>query len=105
MVPEPAPETGDVFDTFDTHETHVAVPARRVRGMTLLDEAESEFGKLQVLRVDADATGADAPFAGAVVLMREHTPDAVLSGVPTAVHAERRGRERVFAFRHHRRGV
>lgn len=73
------PKTGDVFDTFDTHETHVAVPARRVRGMTLLDEAESEFGKLQVLRVDADATGADAPFAGAVVLMREHTPDAVLS--------------------------
>jgi hypothetical protein len=73
------PKTGDVFDTFDTHETRVAVPARRVRGMTLLDEAESEFGKLQVLRVDADATGADAPFAGAVVLMREHTPDAVLS--------------------------
>ena len=47
--------------------------------MTLLDEADSEFGKLQVLRVDADAAGADAPFAGAVVLMREHTPDAVLS--------------------------
>ena len=69
----------DVFDTFDTFETRVAVPPRRVRGMTLLDEAESEFGKLQVLRVDDDATGADQAFAGAVVLMREHTPDAVLS--------------------------
>ena len=69
----------DVFDVFDTFETRVAVPPRRVRGMTLLDEAESEFGKLQVLRVDDDATGADQAFAGAVVLMREHTPDAVLS--------------------------
>ena len=74
------PKTEDVsIDVFDVPETRVAVPPRRVRGMTLLDEAESEFGKLQVLRVDADAAGADAPFAGAVVLMREHTPDAVLS--------------------------
>ena len=73
------PKTEDVFDVLNPSETRVAVPPRRVRGMTLLDEADSEFGKLQVLRVDADAAGADAPFAGAVVLMREHTPDAVLS--------------------------
>jgi hypothetical protein len=68
----------DVFPSQDTKAV-LTVPPRRVRGMTLLDEADSEFGKLQVLRVDDDARGADAPFAGATVLMREHTPDAVLS--------------------------
>ena len=52
-------------------------PAVRVDGMTLLDEADSEFGKLQVFRVDDDHR--DRSFAGATVLMREHTPDAVLS--------------------------
>ena len=45
--------------------------------MTLLDEADSEFGKLQVFRVDDDHR--DRSFAGATVLMRAHTPDAVLS--------------------------
>jgi hypothetical protein len=73
------PNHGSVFDTFDTSDTPVRIPQRRVRGMTLVDEADSEFGKLQVLRVDDDAKGSDASFAGATVLMREHTPDAVLS--------------------------
>ena len=45
--------------------------------MTRLDEADSEFGKLQVFRVDDDHR--DRSFAGATVLMRAHTPDAVLS--------------------------
>ena len=49
----------------------------RADGMTLLDEADSEFGKLQVFRVDDDHR--DRSFAGATVLMRAHTPDAVLS--------------------------
>lgn len=45
--------------------------------MTLVDEAASEFGTLQVFKVSD--THRDASFAGATVLMRAHTPDAVLS--------------------------
>ena len=46
-------------------------------GMTLVEEAASEFGTLQVFRVSDDHR--NASFAGATVLMRAHTPDAVLS--------------------------
>jgi len=62
----------------------VSTPTRQRRaqrpqheGMTLVDEAASEFGTLQVFRVADDHR--DASFAGATVLMRAHTPDAVLS--------------------------
>lgn len=45
--------------------------------MALVEEAASEFGTLQVFRVSDDHR--NASFAGATVLMRAHTPDAVLS--------------------------
>ena len=64
-------------DPFDA-ASFAAKP--RVRGMTLLDAADSAFGTLQVLRVDDDPENPDdATFAGATILQREHTPDAVLS--------------------------
>ena len=64
-------------DPFDA-ASFAAKP--RVRGMTLLDSADSAFGTLQVLRVDDDPENPDdATFAGATILQREHTPDAVLS--------------------------
>jgi hypothetical protein len=44
---------------------------------TLVEEAGSEFGTLQVFKVADDHR--DASFRGATVLMRAHTPDAVLS--------------------------
>lgn len=80
-VPSTSGETHSDYDNYENtdYTLHHNIPQRRVRGMTLIDEAESEFGKLQVLRVDDDATGGDAQFAGATLLMREHTPDAVLS--------------------------
>ena len=46
-------------------------------GVTLLEEAASEFGTLQVLKYSE--THKDRTFAGAVVLQYKHTPDAVLS--------------------------
>jgi len=46
-------------------------------GMTLIEEAASEFGTLQVFKASADYR--DKSFAGATLLMRAHTPDAVLS--------------------------
>lgn len=46
-------------------------------GMTLVEERASDFGTLQVFRAADDYR--DASFAGATLLMRAHTPDAVLS--------------------------
>ena len=56
---------------FDTRS-----PAR-VDGMTVLDEYPSDFGLLEVMRVDDDH--ADDTFAGATLLMRASNRNAVLS--------------------------
>lgn len=56
---------------FDTRS-----PAR-VDGMTVLDEYPSDFGLLEVMRVDDDH--ADETFAGATLLMRASNRNAVLS--------------------------
>ena len=56
---------------FDTRS-----PAR-VDGMTVLDEYPSDFGLLEVMRVDDDH--ADKTFAGATLLMRASNRNAVLS--------------------------
>lgn len=49
----------------------------RVDGMTVLEEYPSDFGLLQVMRVDDDHR--DATFAGATLLMRASNQNAVLS--------------------------
>ena len=67
---------GGAYGASSPSQFDVRTPTR-VDGMTVLEEYPSDFGLLQVMRVDDDH--ADATFAGATLLMRASNQNAVLS--------------------------